>query len=204
MNRQPTVLILGDSISVGYTPYVERALCGRFAVVRRGERTKEDTGPTWHDSNQFLSKLEIWLENHPAVDVIHFNCGLHDLMRDRETGEAVVPPAAYGENLSQMVERLQATDAGLIWATTTPVIDERHQARVAGYDRRERDVLAYNRESVAIMGEAGIEVNDLHHAICAGDMESFLREDGVHMTEAGSERLGEWVARAITGFPTLG
>lgn len=200
----PTILILGDSISNGYTPYVERALAGRFEIIRRGERIETDTGPTWHDSHLFLQKQEGWLEDTPSVDMIHFNCGLHDLMRDRETGAAIVPLGRYGENLQRIVRRLQATDARLIWATTTPVLDERHQAKVEKYDRLESDVLAYNRESEAIMRAAGIEIDDLHEAICSGDIGSLVREDGVHMTEAGSERLGEQVVQVIRGFPTSG
>jgi len=66
----PRVLLIGDSISIGYTVPVRELLKGAANV----HRIPENGGPT----TRGLERLDAWLgTNH--WDVIHFNWGLHDL-----------------------------------------------------------------------------------------------------------------------------
>src|SRR6187397_2557317 len=65
----PKVLILGDSISLGYTPLVKKNLAGRAEVLRPGENCQ-------HTANG-LAKIGAWLGN-TKWDVIHFNFGIWD------------------------------------------------------------------------------------------------------------------------------
>ncbi len=66
----PRVLIIGNSISIGYTPFVCEALEGKMKI----HRIPENGSHTWTG----LEKLDEWLGDKPW-DVIHFNWGLHDL-----------------------------------------------------------------------------------------------------------------------------
>ena len=66
----PRVLIIGDSISIGYTLPVRKLLDGRANV----HRAAANCGPT----TRGLESLDAWLGDKPW-DVIHFNWGLHDL-----------------------------------------------------------------------------------------------------------------------------
>jgi lysophospholipase L1-like esterase len=147
-------------------------------------------------SNQVLENLDEWMIN-PDATLIHFNCGLHDLKFERATRTYQQPLDVYEANLKQIIRRLRKeTTARLIWATTTPVIDERHNA-VKEFDRYQRDVETYNRAAVAIMMEAGITINELHSSIQNDDVAACIGEDGVHMTEHGNRVLTDAVCRAI-------
>ena len=71
----PRVLLIGDSVSRGYTMATRAALGGRANV----HRAPENCGGT----ARALTKLDVWL-GEGKWDVIHFNFGIHD----RATPEA--------------------------------------------------------------------------------------------------------------------
>ncbi len=149
----PRVLLIGDSISMGYTLDVRARLSGRANI----HHPAENCGPT----ERGLARLDQWLgTNH--WDVIHFNFGLHDLkyLDDKgkyvapEKGKQVAPPEVYRKNLHDLALRLQKTGAKLIFATTTPV-PPGTLGRIAGDERN------YNKVAVAVMNELNIPVDDL-------------------------------------------
>ena len=125
----PRVLLIGDSISMGYTIPVRKLLEGKANV----QRIPTNGGPT----SRGVENIEEWLGDEPW-DVIHFNWGLHDLKRMKDgkvdiSGEWQVAPEDYEKNLISLVSRLQATGATLIWAMTTPV-PEGASMRIPGDD----------------------------------------------------------------------
>src|SRR5262245_45995913 len=65
----PRVLLIGDSISIGYTVTVRRELAGKANVLRIPENGA--------DTANGLKKIDAWL-GESKWDVIHFNWGLHD------------------------------------------------------------------------------------------------------------------------------
>src|SRR4051812_33030943 len=117
--KLPRVLLIGDSISMGYTLPVRELLKGKANV----HRIPDNCGPT----ERGLSQLDKWLGDG-KWDVIHFNFGLHDLKYldangkyvDPSKGKQVAPPEVYERNLRELVARLKKTGAKLIFATTTP------------------------------------------------------------------------------------
>jgi len=179
-------LLLGDSIRIGYLPFVRDALADLVDVVGPEDNCE--------DSANVLANLDRWL-GAGAWRVIHFNCGLHDIKIDRWTGICKTPFDRYRDNLCGVCARLRKTGVELIWATTTPVIYERHVMK--GFDRREQDVLAYNQVALEVIREHGIQVNDLHDVAQDAGVERILSHDGVHFTEAGSRLLAGAVAGAI-------
>ena len=116
----PNVLLIGDSISMGYTIPTRERLKGRANVYR----PFENCGPTIRG----LEQLDEWLGDR-KWDVIHFNWGLHDLryvdagvgLTEPEKGRLFTSVDQYKENMGKLVSRLKTTGAKLIWATTTPV-----------------------------------------------------------------------------------
>jgi acyl-CoA thioesterase-1 len=177
----PRVLLIGDSISIGYTLPVRRLLEGKANVHRipfNGGSTEDG-----------LATIEESLDGG-RWDVIHFNWGLHDL-KVMPDGHRQVGPAEYGRNLRVLVRRLRATGARLIWATTTPVPDHAPET-----DRRPGDVAAYNRIALAVMRENGVEVDDLNAEV-APRLAEMQRPRNVHFTRAGYEFLGRKVAGTI-------
>ena len=178
----PRVLLIGDSISIGYTLPVRAALQGR-ANVHRPPGNCSSTGYT-------LSKLEEWL-GAGKWDVIHFNWGLHDAKLPPE-GVRHAPPEVYEQNLRRLVARLQATGAKLIWATTTPVPMGGNLAP----NRRFGSVDAYNAIAAKVMAESGVATNDLNAAITP-HVAQFGRPNDVHFTPEGSAFLAGHVTRSV-------
>lgn len=190
--KQPRVLIIGDSISVGYTPVVEDVLKGEI-VVEHNPGNGRHTGIG-------LEKIDEWLGKTPW-DVIHFNWGLHDLCyrkaagadgdtRDKVNGRLQMTVDQYGKNLEQLVVRLKKTKATLIWANTTPV-PEGEPGRIA------HDELRYNAVAEEIMKRHGIAINDLHSLAQRFDKSQFLAAGDVHFTKEGYKLLGNHVATVI-------
>ncbi len=183
----PRVLLVGDSISLGYTLPV-RELLKDQANVHRALGNSGDTA-------RGLQQLDIWMGTG-KWDVIHFNFGLHDLKWldaagkyvPPEQGKQVNPLPAYEENLRKLVARLKATGAKLIWCSTTPVPD--------GSAGRVKDAeLDYNRVAEKVMKENGVAVDDLH-ALAAAH-QAWQLPKNVHFTSEGYRGLAAQVAATI-------
>lgn len=178
----PRVLLIGDSISIGYTEPVRALLKG----VANVHRIPENGGPT----TRGLQQLEEWLGDG-RWDIIHFNFGLHDIKLDTE-GRTQTPREEYAPNLRAITQRLQDTGARLIFATTTPV----PETISSGPRRRDADVVRINAEARALMEELGVPVNDLY-SIARPELAEIQRPANVHFTDEGSRVLAEPVAKAI-------
>ena len=188
----PRVLLIGDSISIGYTLSVRAALKG----VANVHRIPTNGGPT----SKGLENIEAWLGTS-KWDVIHFNWGLHDLCyrhpesktqgkRDKVKGSVTHPVEDYAGNLEKLVVRMKKTGARLVFATTTPV-PEGEAGRKVGDDLR------YNKAAGAVMSKHGVAGNDLH-AVMAGRMDQFgTRPGNVHFKPEGSALLAQQVAKAV-------
>lgn len=185
----PRVLLIGDSISIGYTREVRQRLAGRANV----HRPPENCGPTVLG----LEQLDGWLGSG-RWDVIHFNFGLHDLKFMDAKGTYIVPgpndrplasPEEYAANLRAIVARLQRTGARLIFATSTPV-----PAGTVG--RVERSELTYNAAAEQVMRDAGVPIDDLH-ALVVIHPELQLPKN-VHFKPEGYMALAEQVTVTIT------
>ena len=184
----PRVLLIGDSISIGYTLGVRAKLAGRANV----HRPPENCG----DTARGVKSIDKWL-GPGKWDVIHFNFGLHDLkyldaagqLAPPEKGKQVMSLAAYEANLRTLVARLKQTGAKLVFATTTPV-----PAGTTG--RVEDDSIRYNAVAERVMKELGVARNDLH-AFVKPRQAQLQRPANVHFTDAGSAQLAETVAACI-------
>lgn len=177
----PRVLLIGSSVSVGYTPPVREQLAGEANV----HRIPGMAGTTAN----ILPHLDEWLGDS-RWDVIHFTFGLRDVSRAPD-GTIAVPLAEFERNVAQIVKRLQATGAKLIWATATPV--PRDDLKPV---RKTEDVLKYNAAARAIMTANRVAVDDLY-AFALRRLKEIQRPSNVHFTEAGYEALGAQVAAAI-------
>lgn len=179
--KLPRVLLVGDSISIGYTLPVRKLLAGEANV----HRIPANGGPT----TRGLEELTGWLGTG-HWDVIHFNWGLHDL-KVSESGEHVVPIAQYEANLAALVEKLQATGATLIWASTTPIPDGKLAPK-----RQPGDEVAFNAAARRVMDSHGVAIDDLY-AFAQPQLKKLQRSSNVHFTRPGSAVLARPVAEAI-------
>ena len=83
------------------------------------------------------------------------------------------------------------------FATTTPIIDDRHAARKADFDRFDKDVQAYNDRAVKVMRELGVPADDLYRIVQDGNLARLLGKDGTHYTAAGYDRLADAVVDCV-------
>lgn len=177
----PRVLLIGDSISMGYTLPVREKLAEEANV----HRAPQNCGPT----SRGVANLEKWIGDG-EWDVIHMNFGLHDLKK-LEDGSYQVPIDQYEANLEQIVVRLKQTGAEVVWASTTPVPDP-----VGGPPRAAADVVRYNAVAAAIMTEHSVAIDDLY-AFALPQLSKIQRPENVHFSPEGSEVLARQVAESI-------
>ena len=193
------VLILGDSISIGYTPFVKEMMKDVAVVVRptaAGGKDENCEGTT-----KGAKEIARWTALEGGRwDVIHFNFGLHDLKRvDAKTGKnsnepqdpRQAEPEAYEKNLREIVAALKKTGAKLVFATTTPVPEGRLSPR-----RDPEDPPRYNAIARKVMEENGVAVNDLH-AFALPRLKEIQRPQNVHFNEEGSKLLAGEVVRHV-------
>ncbi len=192
-------ILLGDSIRIGYLPHVEKALAPEFHVW----------GPEMNcgETTRTLAHLDEWVTQRITpqtadTTVLHLNCGLHDLKftdQDNQPDDTPkVPLEQYKQNVQQILESaLQVLPAErIIWALTTPVLDERHNTRKS-FIRREADVENYNTVATAICKQLGIPIHDLHTFVMQNNPQQIMTPDGVHYTTEGYTLLGQAVADRV-------
>ncbi|MEC8988258.1 MAG: SGNH/GDSL hydrolase family protein [Verrucomicrobiota bacterium] len=186
----PRVLLIGDSISIGYTLPTRALLNGKVNL----HRIPTNGGPTIKG----LEQIDTWL-GKKKWDVIHFNWGLHDLKYMGPNGENLfpkekggkvqVPIQEYEKNLERLVVRMKKTNAKLIWRNTTPV-PPGSKGRYVG------DSIKYNAAAARVMIRHGIPTHDLF-TMSKKRMKEIMLPANVHYTKDGSEVLGGDVAMVI-------
>ncbi len=192
------VLLLGDSISIGYDAEVRRMLGARAEVCRprRANGSPENCAGTTHG----VQRIDHWLSAAGGDwDIIHFNFGLHDLKRvhpetRRSSNDPAHPrqasPEVYEDQLRKIVAKLKRSGAELIFATTTPV-------PAGARPRRDpADVLRYNAIATAIMREHDIGIDDLY-SYADARLDKIQRKANVHFTADGSKVLGRRVVEVL-------
>jgi len=171
--KLPRVLLIGDSVSRGYT------LPARVALERKANvhRAPENCGPT----SNGIKKMEVWL-GEGKWDVIHFNFGIHD----RKTSAK-----DYENRLELIVKQLQATGAKLIWASTTPIPPDTKDGPEAT-----TAIIEKNRIAADIMKKNMVHVNDLFDFITP-QLSKVQNPMDVHFKGEGYDMLGRQVALKI-------
>jgi lysophospholipase L1-like esterase len=182
-----SIVLIGDSIRMGYQDHVARELADQVEIW-----APEQNGG---DSRNVLAHLDEWVISR-APDLVHVNCGLHDLKRAFGEGQNV-PLEEYGHNVRQILAQLQSDFEGVVvWAQTTPV-DEKLHHQNKGFDRFEADVDAYNEVARSVAVGLGVPVDDLFAVVEREGKARLLTPDGVHFTEEGSQILGRAVATCV-------
>jgi GDSL-like lipase/acylhydrolase family protein len=187
----PKVLIIGDSISMGYTPVLKNILKARARVTHPKNNCQH--------TQKGIMKLDEWIGER-KYKVIYFNFGLHDLkhvdpVTQKPSKKAEDPLMTdlkdYEANLNQIVSKLKATGATLIFATTTPVPEKSTPLRDPEMPPK------YNAVAVNVMKKQKVEVDDLY-AFVFPQNEKIQEANNVHYTVAGYQIIGERVAATIS------
>jgi len=170
--KLPRVLLIGDSVSRGYTQAVRKALAGKANV----HRAPANCGPTASG----IKNIDVWLGDG-KWSVIHFNFGIHD----RNT-----PLPDYTQRLEQLIARMKQTGARLVWATTTPIPDDPPKKQSAA------SIVERNQAAAGVMQKHGVVIDDLFAAITP-HLAEMQNPNDVHFNGAGYDFLGQTVAASI-------
>jgi len=176
----PRVLLIGDSISIGYTLAVREMLKDKANV----HRIPTNGGPT----TRGVAQIDNWLGTG-KWDVIHFNWGLHDLKYI--DGQKQVALADYESNLRQLVKRMKQTGATLIWCSTTPVPEGPLQP-----PRKFTEVVEYNKIARKVADDFDLQIDDLY-SYALPRLKEIQRQNNVHFTPEGSRVLAKQVSKSI-------
>lgn len=188
----PRILIVGDSISIAYTPFVKAMFQGRAEVIHNPGNAG-DTGIG-------LENIDAWL-GEGNWDIIHFNWGLWDLCyrhpesknqgkRDKARGTVTTELGVYEANLEKLARRLKRTGAQLIWGNTS-YVPKGEAGRIEG------DELKYNETAAKVMSRHGIPVNDIRSLTASFDSSWFRAPGDVHYEPEGSQAIAAQVVNAI-------
>ena len=191
------VYIIGDSISLGYTPEVTRLLTDWARVTHNPGNAQY--------SSFGLRHLKTWLsDEHFAL--IHFNWGCWDrhyldpaadplepsVAQFKRDGVRRTTPEQYAANLEAIVQILETTGAKLIWASSTPLQDD------GTICCKPAEVGPYNSVAARVMSAHKIAINDLYSHVLP-EFSRLISSDGCHFTEDGYRHLGRQVAAVIQG-----
>lgn len=170
----PRVLLIGDSICIGYKANVIKALAGKANV---------DVWPhplfQSEKLNQALTKI---LKNGP-YDVVHVNLGLHGVEEGR------IKPGTYEpltRQFSQIIRDTMPT-VKIIWANTTQFTLKGKPTELDPV--KHPTVLEHNRMAAKLMAELNIPVNDFYGLLI--DKLELGRGDTVHWTPPAYKILGD-------------
>lgn len=185
------VLLIGDSIRMGYCGYVKEALADKAEVIYPEENCRS--------SQHILMNLGAWAKmcNKESVEVVHFNCGHWDAERFNGDIEPLTSVEEYEKNLRKIVRVLRSffPNAKLICATTTPMNPAN---RPGDCNRTTEELHLYNKSAMAVMQEMEVEVNDLFTAAIFWGAERFV--DYCHMADVGYRALGARVAERVARY----
>ena len=182
-----TVLVIGDSISIGYTPFIKTALSPNVEVAHNpGNGGSTQRG---------LESIDKWLDNRDW-DVILFNFGLHDMVHkdssgkyDVVNGTIAVPLKEYRKNLEEIADKLNETTAKVIFVSTTLVPE-------GASGRKTASVPAYNEVALKVMKKKDIQVVDLYQPSLEIHPNNSKPKD-VHYTPKGYELLAQILVNEI-------
>lgn len=183
------ILLIGDSIRMFYQSEVVSQLGGDYEIFAPKENCRY--------SLYVLNSLRFWLNSYPSPDIIHFNAGLWDTaILYREDG-CFIDLENYVKYMKSVLRELKKTGAKIIFATTTPVSDEKEA--LSGPNppaHKNQDIINYNNAVLEAFKDEDIIVNDLFSVIYS-KKEKYLSEDMIHPNEEGVKLLGATVANCI-------
>ncbi|WP_165008836.1 SGNH/GDSL hydrolase family protein [Neisseria yangbaofengii] len=182
-----TVYLIGDSIRLGYQAAVQAALPDT-AILSPVDNCRS--------SHDVLQHIEQWTQGAQAGDIIHLNCGLHDIRYNAGSTKPLSDIQTYQTNLRKIFSRLQQTGAQIIWASSTPFLQSVHNVTKSSR-RYLKDIQAYNQAAQNLAHEFVFPINDLYALMFVQDLTALTICDGLHFNESGNEMLGNTVAELI-------
>ncbi len=187
------LLLIGDSIRMGYDKAIKKTLEGKANVYFPEENCR------------FAAYLLRYIHGYKKlveegeVDVIHWNAGLWDCLRLFEE-EPHTPIDVYAYYIDRLCQRIKKVfpEAKVIFATSTSVQSEKMDK---DFKRYNEEIEEYNKVAVEVVKKYGFEINDLYRVSTTLPEEA--HSDQVHYyTSMGTKAFAEQVLSCVV--PALG
>ena len=189
------VLLLGDSIRMGYQNDVKDILNGEYEVICPEDNGRFAAYTLWQANQMFK-----W---NPDIELVHFNNGYWDMNIEAPMTEAIHPVEEYVGFLRRIVALCRQCGAKVVFATTVPILEAGAAGDNTGVEGTinysNEWVKAYNAAAVEVMAELDVPVNDLY-ALCMEDDRRYKCEDLLHLSAEGSRRCAEQVAEYVRKY----
>jgi len=175
------IVLLGDSIRLGYEKYIKDSLEGVAEVYSPKDNCK------------FTLNLLRYLHSYVGpdglpsdADLVHWNAGLWDVINMVGDDLPLTPPDAYAELIKRINKRIRwcFPKAKIVFATTTTVVEEKYTGTVRRFNK---DIENYNKIALDALNGTDTVINDLYSITksipseCRSDMTHFNTEQGVKM-----------------------
>ncbi|MBQ7364071.1 MAG: SGNH/GDSL hydrolase family protein [Clostridia bacterium] len=183
------VVLLGDSIRLGYCERVKERLSGAYTVWYPSENCRH--------TQYMITALRGYAEtlsNPEQVCLVVFNCGHWDAAHFGGALASLTSEAEYRRNLQMLLSLLRRyfPRAHLVFATTTPMNPASPDTE---NPRTDREIVRYNAAAREVMADEGVTVFDLFAHTRSWGEAAYI--DYCHFSEEAFAALGEYVAEEI-------
>ena len=174
------VLLLGDSIRMGYQEYLRDLLKSKCEVYFSDDNGRFTSYTLWQANQMF--------KQFGHFDLVHWNNGYWDMNVEAPMTEAMTPVDEYVHFLKRIISLCKANADNIVFATTTPVLEKGSAFDVSNtgcyisYDNKW--VCLYNDAAKKVMSEEGIPINDLY-SLAIKDENYYKCPDKLHLTDEG-------------------
>ena len=187
------LLLIGDSIRMGYDKSVKKTLEGKANVIFPEENCRF-AAYVLRNFHEYLKDIK-----GEDIDVIHWNAGLWDCLRlfEEEPHTPVDVDSYYIESICIRIKKI-CPNARVIFATSTKVLSEKMSK---DFKRYNEEIEKYNEAAIGIVKKYGFKINDLYALSVTLPEEA--HSDAVHYyTPAGTEAFTNQVLSFVV--PELG
>ena len=186
------IILLGDSIRMGYDKYAKMALEGVAEVYSPEENCRF--------TQYMLRFIHKWVGDSgfgEDADLVHFNVGLWDVIQIMYD-EPITPIDVYEQYLHRICKRIRecCPRAKIVFATSTPIHQANYESVKHEFWRSNETIKAYNAVAVKVMKEHGIEVNDLY-ALMEGAPDHYFSDRTHYYTKDATEIMTGRVLQVI-------
>lgn len=152
------ILLIGDSIRMGYDKYVAMALEGQAEVYYPAENCRF--------TQYVLRHFQDWVKESgfgEDTDLVHWNVGLWDVL-ELFDDEPITPVDWYEQYIHRICRRIRqlCPKAKVVFATSTPIHTAWYEEKRHTFFRTNENIRAYNAAAVRAVREHGFGVNDLY------------------------------------------
>ncbi len=177
------LMLVGDSIAFEYGPHLMKMISEEYVMYEKegreiaAENLDVAVGGNAGDSKnvvKFVKQMDS--EGRFNFDLFLFNCGLHDLKRNKPDRALQVSITDYESNLREVVAICKKNNVPVVFVNITPILDTRY-GEDAEFIRKNEDVIAYNAVAEKVMKENDVPVIDLNgYTLSLGQLSTTMRD----------------------------